>query len=242
VRLSGTVDRGRACLSRTRSPRTLGRVARKAVDIEVTLPGLSTVDSSVLEREGRYDGLAFRELDLGGQDAGGARFLECGIYACQLDRLELRQAWFTDCVLAGVNAGGLDIGESFWRGALITDPRVGGLTADGVRMERVRFGGGKVDFLNLRGAKLTTVRFEGCRLGEVDLGGARVKRVAFVDCEVERLDVNQAKLEQVDLSGARIGAIAGVSDLGGATINRDQLTDLATAFAENLGITVVDNP
>jgi uncharacterized protein YjbI with pentapeptide repeats len=217
-------------------------VAKRADAIEVTLPELSTVDSAFLEREARYDGQAFRDLDLGDQDAGGVRFLECGIYACRLDGTSLRQAWFTDCVLDGVTAGGLDIGESYWRGAVVTDPRVGGLTADGVRMERVRFTGGKVDFLNGRGAKLSTVRFEGCRLGEVDLGGAQVKRVSFVDCEIERLDVNRAKLEQVDLSASRIGAIAGVSDLGGATISKDQLTDLATAFADNLGITVVDNP
>jgi uncharacterized protein YjbI with pentapeptide repeats len=215
-------------------------VAKKADVIEVHLPELSDVDGAGLDREGRYDGQAFRDLDLGEQDGFGARFLECGFYGCQLDGASLRQAWFTDCVLEGVQAGGVDLGESYWRGVVASDSRVGGLIADGVRMERVRFAGGKVDFLNLRGGKLVNVQFEGCRLGEVDLGGAQAKRVVFVDCEVDRLDVNRATLEQVDLSGARIQAIAGVSDLGGATINRDQLIDLANAFAENLGITVVD--
>jgi hypothetical protein len=46
-------------------------------------------------------------------------------------------------------------------------------------------------------------------------------------------------LQDVDLTGADLDALDGVGNLAGATIDENQLTRLAGAFAAHLGVTVV---
>ena len=45
-----------------------------------------------LEPDGDYEGLAFDHLDLAGQDAGHARFMDCALTGCNLDGASLDHA------------------------------------------------------------------------------------------------------------------------------------------------------
>jgi len=208
--------------------------------IEVTLPELLAFEGEELTAGERYDAVELRGLDLSGSSAPDLRFLECGLVDCRLDGAVLRGAQLADSVLADVRATSLDVAESSWRDVVVRDCRFGALSAAGSTLNRVRFSGGKVDFVNLRGSELTDVRFEGLRLGEVDLGLAQLRRVQFVDCRVDSLNVSGATLDQLDLSRATLQVVEGIGSLAGATVSRVQLTELAPALAEHLGIQVAE--
>jgi hypothetical protein len=48
------------------------------------------------------------------------------------------------------------------------------------------------------------------------------------------------ELTDVDLRGASLESLDGVTDLGGATVSREQLTLLAPLWAQQIGLTVED--
>ncbi len=206
---------------------------------EVRLPPLEPYRDGGLEPDGDYDGLEFREEDLGGQDGGGARFMDCALRGCALDETRLHHARILDSVLTGPRGVGTDLAESTLRDVELVDARLGGVQLHGAVLERVLIRGGKIDYLNMRKAKLKDVVFEGCVLVEPDFGGARLERVEFVDCAVKGADLTGVTLADVDLRGAAELDIArGVERLAGAVISPGQLLDLAPVLAAQLGIRV----
>jgi uncharacterized protein YjbI with pentapeptide repeats len=211
---------------------------RRPEAIAVTLPALEPAGDGRLERNGVYEALEFRGLDLGDQEARRVQFMESGLFNCRLDGAVLREARLVDCVLEGVQAGALDVADSWWRDVVVADCRFGALTAYSSTLDRVRVSGGKVDFLNLRDATVSELRFERCHVGELDLGGARVRRLSFAECRLDRLAVTGAKLEDADLTGAELTAVEGLEGLAGATISEEQLARLAPAMAAHLGLKV----
>ena len=205
---------------------------------EVVLPTLEPLAGGRLVDEGDYDAVELRGLDLSGQSATNARFLECGLYECRLDQADLRRARIADCLLVDLQAVSLDVAESSWRDSILRGCRFGALVAHGATLTRVRVVDGKLDYVNLRGATLTDVRFEGCQISELDLGGAELHQVSLAGCRVERIDFSEARLHEVDLSGAQLHELTGVADMAGAVISEVQLADLAVTFATHLGIRV----
>lgn len=218
--------------------RTTVKAARRPT---VRLPPLEPYDGGELRPDGDYDGLDFRELDLAGQDGGGARFMDCALTGCALDETRLRNARFLDTVLTGPRGVGTDLADATLRDVEVLDARLGGVRSHGAVLERVLIRGGKIDYLNLRTARLRDVVFEGCVLVEPDFGGARLERVEFVDCTLKGVDLTSATLKDVDLRGAASLEIArGVDRLAGAVISSAQLLDLAPVLAAELGIRVED--
>ncbi|MFJ8538762.1 pentapeptide repeat-containing protein [Streptomyces sp. NPDC093591] len=206
---------------------------------EVRLPPLKPYRGGELEPDGDYDGLEFREEDLGGQDGAGARFLDCALRGCALDETRLHHARILDSVLTGPRGVGTDLAESTLRDVELVDARLGGVQLHGAVLERVLIRGGKIDYLNMRKAKLKDVVFEGCVLVEPDFGGARLERVEFVDCVVKGADLTGVTLAEVDLRRtAELDIARGVDRLAGAVISPGQLLDLAPVLAAQLGIRV----
>ncbi|MDO0913868.1 pentapeptide repeat-containing protein [Streptomyces sp. DT2A-34] len=206
---------------------------------EVRLPPLEPYRDGALEPDGDYDGLEFREEDLGGQDGGGARFLDCALRGCALDETRLHHARILDSVLTAPRGVGTDLAESTLRDVELVDARLGGVQLHGAVLERVLIRGGKIDYLNMRKAKLKDVVFEGCVLVEPDFGGARLERVEFVDCAVKGADLTGVTLAEVDLRRtAELDIARGVDRLAGAVISPGQLLDLAPVLAAQLGIRV----
>lgn len=214
-------------------------VVKAARRPEVRLPVLEAFAGGGLEPDGDYDGLEFREEDFGGQDGGGARFMDCAVTGCALDETRLRRARFLDSVLTGVRGVGTDLGEATLRDVELVDARLGGVQLYGAVMERVLVRGGKIDYLNLREARLKDVVFEDCVLVEPDFGGARLERVAFVGCALKGADLSGVRLVDVDLRGAAAVEISrGVDRLSGAVISAGQLMELAPVLAGEMGIRV----
>ncbi|MFE6776594.1 pentapeptide repeat-containing protein [Streptomyces sp. NPDC057702] len=209
----------------------------------VSLPALTAYADGELETEGDYDGLDLADLDLSGQVARGARFLDCGIRRCALGGTVLAGARFVDSAIAEVRGVGTDLSSASLRDVELTDARLGGTQAHGGSWERVLVRGGKIDYLNLRRARLRDVTFEGCVLIEADFGDASLERVSFVGCVLRRADFSAARMKDVDLRGVTELDIArGLDALSGAVISPAQLLDLAPAFASQLGVRVEAGP
>ncbi|MFJ6742971.1 pentapeptide repeat-containing protein [Streptomyces sp. NPDC091279] len=207
---------------------------------EIRLPSLEPFGAGGLEPDGDYDGLEFRELDLAGQDGGGARFMDCALTGCALDETRLHHARFLDSRLTAPRGVGTDLADATLRDTEVVDARLGGVQLYGAVLERVVIRGGKIDYLNLRSARLKDVVFESCVLLEPDFGGAHLERVEFLDCTLKDTDLTSATLKDVDLRGATELTIArGADRLTGAVISMGQLMDLAPVLAGELGVRVV---
>lgn len=218
------------------------RVVKAARRPEVRLPELMACADGKLAPDGDYDGLEFLDGDFTGQDAGGARFMDCALTGCALDETQLHHARVLDSVLTGLRGVGTNLAEANLRDVELVDARLGGVQLHGAVLERVLVRGGKIDYLNLRTAKLKDVVFEGCVLVEPDFGGARLERVEFVDCVVKGADLTAATLVDVDLRrAAELGIARGVGRLSGAVISHTQLLDLAPVLAAEMGLRVAEN-
>jgi len=204
---------------------------------DVNLPEL-TLYTGDLEPDGDFDGLELRDLDLSGQSAENARFLDCRFAGCVLDDAALNHAQIADTVLEEVRAHTLEAIETTWRDVAVSGCRLGAVTAYSAQLTRVRISGGKLDFVNLRDADLTDVVIEDCQIGELDLGGARLTRVTLAGCRVGNLDVTRATLDRFDLRGADLAGLRGLGSLRGAIITPDQLIEMSGPLATHLGLTV----
>jgi uncharacterized protein YjbI with pentapeptide repeats len=206
--------------------------------VEIALPELAPHPGGPLEAHGDYDAVSFTDLDLSGQIANNARFLDCGLTRCRADDVQLRRARFVETLVADLQAATLDLTESVWRDSLVTGGRIGAVPASSAKLTRMRFRGLKLDFLNLRGATLQDVVFQDCVLGEIDVTDATLTDVDFSGSRVDSLSVRNATLARVDLSGATLQLLSGLDNLRGAIISPAQLLDLAPLLAEHLGIVV----
>ncbi|MEV5162559.1 pentapeptide repeat-containing protein [Streptomyces sp. NPDC053728] len=206
---------------------------------EVRLPPLVEYEGEGLEPDGDYDGVLFGGTDLVDASGPGARFMDCELRGCALDRTELVRARFIDSVLTGMRGVGTDLAGASLRDVEIVDARLGGVQLHGAVLERVLVRGGKIDYLNLRTARLKDVVFEGCVLSEPDFGEARLVRVEFRDCVLKRADFSAVRMESVDLrTVAELDIARGVERLAGAVISPSQLMELAPAFAAQIGVRV----
>ena len=209
-----------------------------ATDRPLTLPDLTVFDGDRLEARDEYEAIDFADLDLGGQDAGDARFLDCRIQRCSLDGLSLRRARFSGSLLDEVHGATVDLSDSSWRESRLAGSRLGAVTLIGATWAGVRVHASKLGFMNLAGAQLEDVVFERCEIGSLDVRGARLRSVSFVDCSLNELNVAEATLSRVDLSGARLHTVIGVDNLRGAIVSQEQLIDLAPLLAAQLGMEV----
>jgi uncharacterized protein YjbI with pentapeptide repeats len=214
-------------------------VVKKARRPEVRLPRLRGFGEGELEPDGDYDGVEFRELDLAGQDGGGALFLDCAVTGCGVSETRLSRARFVDSVLTELRGVGTELAEASLRDVEVVDARLGGVQLHGSVLERVVVRGGKIDYLNLRKARLKDVVFEECVLVEPDFGHAVLERVEFVGCVLKGVDFSGARMTDVDLrQAAEVDILRGVDCLAGAVISTGQLMDLAPVFAAEVGVRV----
>jgi uncharacterized protein YjbI with pentapeptide repeats len=208
-----------------------------ADDLLALLPPLDPAPGPELAGAGTADGLRFTGLELTG-DATGGRFLECVLEDCDLAGVPFDRARFASCQLSDVRATAWSLTDATLLDVVFTRGRFGALTAHGSGLTRVRLQELKVDLLDLASTVLVDVTFAGCTIGELDLTSADLRDVRFLDCTVASLVLDGARCRGVDLRGAEIARLAGVSGLRGATISSMQVTGWAPALAAELGIAV----
>ncbi len=191
-----------------------------------------------LEPGGDYDGLHLVDLDLTGQAAPGARFIDCVLERCRLDGVRLDGARLVSTRLVEVQATALDLKGAALQDVELVGSRIGALQLFDGRLDRVRVDGGKYDDVNLRAAKVRDLTLDGCVLGMLDLSGATVNGLGTHQVRTDRLDVGSASLRRVDLRGAELRGVDGLAGLRGATVSAQQLLELSPVMAAHLGLTV----
>jgi uncharacterized protein YjbI with pentapeptide repeats len=194
--------------------------------------------TGTLEPGEDYDVLSFTGLDLSGQDAQRAHFVECLLEHCTLDETRLDRAHLAETTLRDVHATTLHARDGVWRAVRWAEARCGALLAAGARLDDVSITGAKIDYLSLAGAKVDRLRLEHVSIGELDLGQAQVRRLLLVECRVDRLLLPGASLTECDLRGGDLGVVESVVGLGGATLTEEQAMLLVPAMARELGITL----
>ena len=184
------------------------------------------------------DRLRIEGADLSGVRARDAYFRESELVNLRLDGARLGGCRFLEVRCDRLDAPDLDAGRSVWRDCELHGSRLGSFGLFGAELTGVRFVGCKISYLGLQDASLSDVSFEDCQLDEIDAGGAELRRVRFVDTSIGELRLPGAMLQHVDLRSARLGAVAPVTALSGATLSAAGLLDLAPQLAAGLGIDI----
>lgn len=165
----------------------------------------------------------------------GCKFVKCNLAHSKIDRLQLRDCLLNNCDLtAGVFA------DSSWHAVEVSKTRCSGIQLQKGLLKNVWFKNSKLDVANFRFAKLEQVVFESCVITEADFYSATLKNVRFIDCDFEDVEFSEATLQHVDLTESRILSVKGLRGLKGATINQEQLVQLAPSMAQEIGIIIQD--
>jgi uncharacterized protein YjbI with pentapeptide repeats len=202
---------------------------------------------SSLEFDGDYDRVLFAGHTFSDASAGGARFTECAFTdGTGFDGGQLRRSRFSDVWFGQVRLVAADLAESSLTDAWFSGCVLAGVQAFSLIGRRMLLRGCKLDSVNFRDSRLTDVVFEDCVLRDVDFGSAKLTRVRFPGSTLVNADFTRVACKDVDLRGARLGSDsvpgikAGYDALSGVRIDNLQLMILAPFLAHHLGIRVAD--
>ncbi len=204
------------------------------------LDDLDDGESSQLVPRARLEGLSFRDLRVDALDLESADLALCRVDGVRAAEVSLRYATVAESAWSGWDVPILRTARASWRDLEIDGTRSGSVEAYESTWKGVHFVNCRLGFVNLRGAHLQDVAFTDCTIDELDLGQAKLTRFAAPGSRISQLIVEQSTLQHVDLRGADLDGLAGISALRGATISSVQLQQLAPLLAADRGITVRD--
>jgi hypothetical protein len=208
--------------------------------VALELPELVPFADRALEAGADYEAVDLVGLDLARQRADNAGLVRCRLARCVLDELAMPRARLSECLVTDCRGLAVELTASIVRDTLLADNRLGVLSASRATWSEVRLRGGKIDLLDLSLGRLTDLAFESCVIGVLDLTGSGIRRATFERSEIGELVLDDARLSDVDLSGAELRLVRGIGQLRGATIARSQLLDLAPQLAAHIGLTIRD--
>ena len=211
-------------------------------------PALAAPDLGRL-RDGEADELTAGEMvedlelveaDLSGGDLSALTLLSCRFSEVFANDTDLAAARLVDCRLERLSATYLHSPRSTWRTVELIDSRIGAWELYDADVESLLIEDCRLGFTNLAGTTVRDVLIRGTRIDELDLSGIDAQRVRFEDCQVGTLRLHGGSLSDVDLRGLEMRVVSGVGSLAGATVNGQQLSELAPLLAQHLGLRVTD--
>ncbi|HYP18731.1 MAG TPA: pentapeptide repeat-containing protein [Chloroflexia bacterium] len=183
----------------------------------------------------RYEYVSVPQTDLGGQEAGYARF-----ESSTFSRVDMHDTRFTGLKLIDVRLDSCDMANANWgqcelqRVELLGCRMLGYGAVEG-RLQDVLFKECKARFALFHSATLKWTRFEKCDLTEADFHGADLSGVVFAGCDLTGCDMKDAKLAGTDVRGSIVdGLRVGLEELQGAIVDAAQ----AVTFLRLLGVTI----
>lgn len=200
-------------------------------------------------RDGEADELAAGEMvedlelveaDLSGGDLSALTLLSCRFSEVFANDTDLAAARLVDCRLERLSATYLHSPRSTWRTVELVDSRIGAWELYDADVESLLMENCRLGFVNLAGTALRDVLIRATRIDELDLSGIDAQRVRFEDCRVGTLRLHGGGLSDVDLRGLEMRVVSGVGSLAGATINSQQLSELAPLLAQHLELRVTE--
>lgn len=189
----------------------------------------------------QYAEVALVDWDGSGQSADDLHFDAVLLERANLSGTRLRRLRMRDVRLLKTDLSNAEWPQATLDRVEILAGRLTGLKALDAKFADLRVVGCKVDLAQFRHASLRDVRFEECVLREADFQGAHLSNVSFQGCDLQGANFTAAKLDQADFRGARLeGLSLRPEDLKGMIIDQGQAMELATYFAQSLGVTVAD--
>lgn len=206
---------------------------------DIVLDGLTAGPVTDLSKNADLDRMSYTDVQVDRLVLTGAVIAETHFAGLIANEADLQNTRLTDVVLDNVNVPVVRAARTQWRDVAVTG-RLGSVEAYESDWRSVHFIGCKLSFINLRGAELLDLAFTDCVIEELDLAQARLRRVRISNTKIAQLDVQRAQLTDVDLRGADLSSITGLTELRGATISPQQLTLLAPLFAHEMGLRIED--
>jgi uncharacterized protein YjbI with pentapeptide repeats len=180
----------------------------------------------------------YERVDLSGQDLRHSTFSECAFLGCNLTDTDVTGTHLVESDLAEIESAHLPASRSLWRHSSLARSRLGAVEAYEASFDGLVVADTKISYLNARSATWKDVLLQRCVIDELDLVGAKLARVRFESCQIGSLDLTRTTNADVDLRGAELRQISGLTGLAGCTISPEQLDDLSGPLASQLGITV----
>ena len=184
------------------------------------------------------NGVQLRSVDLSAVDSSFAEVTGSRLDDVTLAGSRWRHAAVADSVLTGCDLANAEFVESGWQRCELTRSRLVGIRAAGCVWKHVVISDSMINLANLRFLEAQRVRFSGCQLTGADLGSAQLSDVLFEDCDLTEADFSNARLTRVTLRRCRLAKIGGVAGLAGATVDPEDLLQLADSLAAALGIRI----
>lgn len=190
------------------------------------------------------DGDAFSEAELAGASCAGRRIegLECIDVVFRdpdMSGAELRDCTFRDTAFENPNLATATLKGGSLTRVVIEGGRLTGLQVIEAEVRDVVWRGCGADMAAFRHSRLLHVTFRDCSLREADFSGMRGEFLRFADCDLRGASFRHAELAGCELRRCRLDDIEGVEGLRGASLEVDQLIDLAPALARAMGIRVL---
>ena len=208
----------------------------------VRLDDLADASPDDLDAGGLLDGVRLADLDLPPVHLAGAELAEVEFARVTSDDVDLTGARLRETLLDEVRFTTLRCRGGDWQDTQVSG-RVGVLDAHEARWRSIILSDSKIDLLSLRGADVEDLLVTDCQIGELDLTGARVRRVRLASTRIGTLEAAELRCEYLDLRGADVEVLAGLTSLRGAMVTPDQVVWWAPALAEALGLRVLtDDP
>lgn len=211
-------------------------------DTIADLPVLDAEDLTAVrslgEDGGRLSLFEFAEASLRTLELADAQLFDGRISAVTAERGHLR-----DLHLSSVEFTGCDLSQLRWESGRLnrvrfTNCKLLGAQLTGLSLEDVVFERCRLDFAELADLQAKgAVIFAGCTLPEATFDGCDLSGAAFDDCNLRATTFGAGTYKGTDLRGNDLSGLAGAINLKKAVVDRHQLTELAAAWAEDLGIT-----
>lgn len=190
---------------------------------------------------GRLSLFEFAESRLRTLELADAQLFDGRISAVSAERGHLR-----DLHLSSVEFIACDLSQLRWENSKLnrvrfTNCKLLGAQLTGLGLEDVVFERCRLDFAELTGVQAKgAVIFTSCTLPEATFDSCDLSGAAFDDCKMRATTFGSGTYKGTDLRGNDLSSLAGAINLKRVVIDRHQLTDLAAAWAEDLGITFGD--
>lgn len=189
-----------------------------------------------------YEGLFVADSSL---DDCIARFsrIESSVFA----RVLFRNSELIEVKLADVRFENCDFSNSNWPKSSMNrvefiNCRLTGMRMPESRLSNVVLQDCKCDLLQLTSSKLSSMRFEKCKFSEADFRQAEFDGVAFRECVMADAEFYESRFKSTDFRSSRIeGMKINPQGWRGATIDSQQLIELASELAQSWGLQIDDS-
>lgn len=203
------------------------------------IPARLKVGSLKLLLEGELEAIRLYDIDA----------MSCHAPALGIDGVVIEKVSFLQAQLPRISARDLQVKQSDFSSASLSDGAVNraeftncrmiGVDFSKANVHDVVFRGCKLDLANFRFADLRRVQFVDCTLGETDFLGALLHNVSFQSCTLEKTVFDQAQCKHVDLRSSDLIEISGWGSMQGVIVDDTQLITIAPYLAREVGLTVL---